>query len=1245
GTLADFNAFDRGAESNFRYGEAENSGGIFFGTSPESVEYYLEGRRGFERGANILPAFVSIRNPASIDDAPRSLAEQARLLHDAEAAGHDGALIGDQVIAFAPGQAKSATGNQGTFDGSNPDIRFSFAGRTAQTADQYALAAAQRRVAMGENAETVRQDTGWHRGDDGRWRFEISDDQARVAVGGANAAEIYDAALLDGEVVRVADVLDHPQLFAAYPHLADVRVELLPAAIRAQARYQHSEHTGAGLLQINPRVKREAMVKTLLHELQHGIQFREGFAQGGSPEAFASDSQEQGADTYRRLAGEVEARNVEARRQMTPEQRRAIAPGYTSDTMPGDVLVTFNGKRIVTPPHNATSRMPMTESGLLRAVRRQFPGLAGNVEVMLARGRQGEKGGLVVLDSADPLQIARVFAEKTGRTLDEAVEMFSKEDGSINGFYDPKSGLTFMVGPNTDPVTAPAVLLHEAVHGQHRAKIDARAMDMLRNREQEQDADLRAFLDRVAQRMVEAGAATDSKEAAPYIVEQAVIEGRSAGYKMADSKFFAWADRTFGKKIGDFLRSVAASLRTWMIRHGRVKALTVDDLVGYAMVGVERAARGAVDGKSKSVSASEGRGKKSVFTPDAYDAQQFASAVDRIAAAENAPRTDLTVGDTPAVLRALGAKALPIQMPSSMIHKANRPAIRGHDVPVAALRNLPALIADPVMVFDSRTEHGAMVALVDARDDSGRPVVVAVHMDAKGGGFHNINKIASIYGKDDIADIERWMAGSLRYYQKEKAPRWLRAVGLQLPEANTIKRLNSRVITDADIVNRPDVSFSRSGLRAAFKRRMPGLSEALDAMLERGEKGQKGGLVLIDSTDPVEIARAFAEKTGRSLADAEAGIRESLRIVRDGVRRVGDFIVPETPEFAGNTSGDLAYLNDKPIRLTVGIHRGSHRGFGIVKLAGESDISKRREPPSYTNDRGENFARHVVAVANSANEVYEETGKTIIWAPRMREALVLEDMGDHWSIVSLRPAPKSVWGRPVQTGRGGFQSLSQRSASAPLLSPGAESAPLPGRQSLGVQTERFDLTDPMPGRQAQQARQDVKVTVKKRRKIDVQHSRNGAIQGFYDTQSGLQFLIAPNVSAQTAPGVILHEAVHGRQDAQLDAKAMRLIQGRAKEQNRTLRSFFNRVAARMEQAGESDNATEAMLPDEGKLADLMHDATLAQIDADSDVKYVEGDDRDQPKPRDGVYRGLAGSEHVQVGGRHNRAGMFGPSPA
>ena len=63
---------------------------------------------------------------------------------------------------------------------------------------------------------------------------------------------------------------------------------------------------------------------------------------------------------------------------------------------------------------------------------------------------------------------------------------------------------------------------------------------------------------------------------------------------------------------------------------------------------------------------------------------------------------------------------------------------------------------------------------------------------------------------------------------------------------------------------------------------------------------------------------------------------------------------------------------------------------------------------------------------------------------------------------------------------------------------------------------------------------------------------------------------------------------------------------------------YDRLAAQME-ADKNESGAEAdelvrrwaKLPDEGKLADLMHEATLAQVDADSDVEYVAGDDKAQ----------------------------------
>ncbi|MED6068096.1 LPD23 domain-containing protein, partial [Pseudomonas aeruginosa] len=74
--------------------------------------------------------------------------------------------------------------------GEQPPVQYSFTGRNAVGANLHALSTAQQRIAMGENAEAVRRDTGWHRGTDGKWRFEISDHQASIAVAGETAGAI-----------------------------------------------------------------------------------------------------------------------------------------------------------------------------------------------------------------------------------------------------------------------------------------------------------------------------------------------------------------------------------------------------------------------------------------------------------------------------------------------------------------------------------------------------------------------------------------------------------------------------------------------------------------------------------------------------------------------------------------------------------------------------------------------------------------------------------------------------------------------------------------------------------------------------------------------------------------------------------------------------------------------------------------------------------------------------------------------
>ncbi len=203
------------------------------------------------------------------------------------------------------------------------------------------------------------------------------------------------------------------------------------------------------------------------------------------------------------------------------------------------------------------------------------------------------------------------------------------------------------------------------------------------------------------------------------------------------------------------------------------------------------------------------KGRKDPFKPDSYDAKQFASEVENIAAMEHAPRHQVRLGDTPAVYQALGAMNIELTMPASVVHKATDPSIRDHAVRLEDMKRLPELIADPLAVMRSATEKDALVSLVEAHDANGNPVIAAIHLNGKGAGFAEVNKIASVYGKDNRAALQKQLDNDLLYLDKEKAAKWLHATGLQLPGANTFSGSNKNILSKQDIRN-SDAFYSRT---------------------------------------------------------------------------------------------------------------------------------------------------------------------------------------------------------------------------------------------------------------------------------------------------------------------------------------------------------------------------------------------------------------------------------------------------
>lgn len=163
--------------------------------------------------------------------------------------------------------------------------------------------------------------------------------------------------------------------------------------------------------------------------------------------------------------------------------------------------------------------------------------------------------------------------------------------------------------------------------------------------------------------------------------------------------------------------------------------------------------------------------------------------------------------------------------------------------------------------------------------------------------------------------------------------------------------------------------------------------------------------------------------------------RQARRIVR-GQPSINDPITPETEEFVGNMTGDLAVMpavgsiKSKPIRLPVGAAYGPHKGFGLEHLRDNAD-RYRRTPPNVTPDAAENFARHALSLIRSGLEIYQDgNGDVVLRDGRQKQAVVLEDRGSHYSVKTIRPAEQSLtWG----------QMIARKRTSPPvgeLLSPG-----------------------------------------------------------------------------------------------------------------------------------------------------------------------------------------------------------------
>lgn len=215
------------------------------------------------------------------------------------------------------------------FNSRNDDPRFMFAGeKGAARADrgeealtrQNNLGVAQKMEAAKKEAKAIKLATGWERGADGKWRYEIPDGiyhpkgdaelkkalakqpwreelnglSDRIIDGEELSKEeterfnelaekeaAFKADYLKKEKPHLADWLENDELFKAYPELKRVGVVFTDNMPKEQTGYYDSK---SNTITVNTNSS-EDTASIIAHEVQHAIQRYEGFATGGNLKA------------------------------------------------------------------------------------------------------------------------------------------------------------------------------------------------------------------------------------------------------------------------------------------------------------------------------------------------------------------------------------------------------------------------------------------------------------------------------------------------------------------------------------------------------------------------------------------------------------------------------------------------------------------------------------------------------------------------------------------------------------------------------------------------------------------------------------------------------------------------------------------------------------------------------------------------------------------------------------------------
>ena len=531
------------------------------------------------------------------------------------------------------------------------NVNYQFAGEQAQTAVLDDLSKAKELEAKGVDNEEIRKQTGWFKWVDNKWRYEISDKEAKFSLAGLNGK-------LGG---KLSKFLKHPKLYKAYPDLR--KIHILLTAKENEMGYYNPRYD---MISLNKNLDETQMKDVVLHEIQHAIQFREGFAIG-------SDVQNQSFRDYRRYAGEIEARNTQVRANMNDAERRAVSPESTQDIYGSEAIVVF-------------------DDGSVAAY------APGNIYYQGGKGQND-----LLLNRSDK---KKYLTDEEVERVKEDTENFSEKIGSLEKGILPKREQIVVLSKLTsafnkiEALKGRRLFISQDVYkkivdipnkfGKNHNVARERAVKL---------PELVADPDYILQSV--------SKGHEDRFVVVTKSRGKKAGLRL--SVIIQPGTRDVIVSSYDEKINISEEKKAGRVLFDKKKELE-SEVSALNAEGLNNSYNDNIAPTRKNVNIYyQGRiadRVKEIFQPAFSDVKKFAETLKKAIRGELQRYTMLQVtSTTPEVYKALGIADKPLNLPQNVLKKIN---VGKHNVSLSVIEKLPELVSNPLFILDSKLKTGVL---------------------------------------------------------------------------------------------------------------------------------------------------------------------------------------------------------------------------------------------------------------------------------------------------------------------------------------------------------------------------------------------------------------------------------------------------------------------------------------------------------------------------------------------------------